>query len=66
MMKRSREKAERLTVTLLAGQRRELESIAERKHISAATVIRWAVDEYLMRQAQRDPGSPRGPRKHGS
>lgn len=51
-MKRTREKAKppRLTVTLLAGQLRKLENIAERKHISIAAVIRWAIDEYCLRQ----------------
>jgi predicted transcriptional regulator len=58
-MKRTgdKKKPHRLTVTLLAGQRRKLESIAERKHISAATVIRWAVDEYLRRESSNRRGA---------
>jgi hypothetical protein len=41
------EKSNRLTITLAKGQRGRIEAIAKRRHTSAATVIRWAVDKYL-------------------
>lgn len=40
-------KARRLTITLGGDQRRQIESIAKERRTSAATVIRWAVDDYL-------------------
>jgi hypothetical protein len=40
-------KSRRLTITLAKGQRGRIEAIARRRHTSAATVIRWAVDKYL-------------------
>jgi hypothetical protein len=50
-MKRQRSgnssKSERFTITLATGQRRKIRGIARDKHISEATVIRWAVDEYV-------------------
>lgn len=49
-MKRSSkgtEKPERLTITLGDGQRRQIELIAKDLRTSAATVIRWALDQYI-------------------
>jgi hypothetical protein len=40
-------KPERLTITLGGGQRRKIEAIAKSRRTSAATVIRWALDEYI-------------------
>jgi hypothetical protein len=40
-------KSERLTITLAAGQRKKIELIANKHLTSAATVIRWAVDDYI-------------------
>jgi hypothetical protein len=40
-------KSERFTITLASGQRRKIRVIAREKRISEATVIRWAVDDYV-------------------
>jgi hypothetical protein len=40
-------KSERLTITLAVGQRKKIESIANQHRTSAATIIRWAIDEYI-------------------
>ncbi len=40
-------KSERLTITLGGGQRQKIEAIATHRRTSAATVIRWALDEYI-------------------
>lgn len=48
------EKAERLTVTVGKGQRRQLEVIAKKRRTSAATVVRWALDEYFERHPLND------------
>lgn len=37
----------RLTITLPAAQRRKLSKIATERHVSLATVIRWAIDAYV-------------------
>lgn len=51
MMERSKRgmpsKSERLTITLGSDQRRKLNAIARKRRTSAATVIRWALDEYI-------------------
>jgi hypothetical protein len=47
------DKSERLTITLGKGQRRRIEAIAKKNRTSAATVIRWALDEYV---AKAKPG----------
>ncbi len=41
-------KSERLTITLAEGQRKRIKSIAEARRVSEATVIRWALDEYIV------------------
>lgn len=53
--------AERLTITLGAGQRRRIESIANERRTSAATIIRWALDDYIeahpvVRRGRSTPG----------
>lgn len=40
-------RSERLTITLGSDQRRKLAVIARKRRTSAATVIRWALDEYI-------------------
>lgn len=50
MMKRASKgvaTSERLTITLGDGQREKIESIASERRTSAATIIRWALDEYI-------------------
>jgi predicted transcriptional regulator len=42
-------KADRLTITLGTGQRRQLADIARRLRTSRATIIRWALDDYIAR-----------------
>jgi hypothetical protein len=54
--------SERLTITLGAGQRDKIESIANERRISAATIIRWALDEYI----EANPVGGRGRAKPGS
>ena len=50
-------KPERLTITLGSGQRRRIEAIAKKRRTSAATVIRWALDEYIeANSAKAKPG----------
>ena len=44
-------KPERLTITLGAGQRKRISAIASQRRTSAATVIRWALDEYIAANA---------------
>ena len=46
------DKSKRLTITLGKGQRGRIEAIAKKRHTSAATVIRWAVDSYLAKMVQ--------------
>jgi hypothetical protein len=46
-------KSDRLTITLGAGQRRLIEAIARMRRTSAATVIRWALDEYIAANAPK-------------
>lgn len=53
---KSSAKAERLTITLGGGQRQKIEAIAKGRRTSAATVIRWALDEYI----ESNVGGPRG------
>ncbi len=48
--------SDRLTITLGAGQRERIESIASERRTSAATIIRWALDEYI----EAHPVSKRG------
>jgi predicted transcriptional regulator len=48
-------KSERLTITLGPDQRRQLTKIAQRRRTSTATVIRWAVDDYIRRTSRRKP-----------
>lgn len=40
-------KSDRLTITLGRDQRSQLEAIAGHERTSIATVIRWALDEYI-------------------
>ncbi len=40
-------KSGRLTITLGKDQRREIVAMANERRTSAATVIRWALDEYI-------------------
>gem|GEM_PF-1410924 len=49
MAKKSLEKqhGDRLTITLRPGQRRLLEAIAERNHVSLAFAVRYAVDSFV-------------------
>lgn len=42
---------DRLTITLGAGQRRKLAAIAKRRRTSQATVVRWALDEYIVKNS---------------
>jgi predicted transcriptional regulator len=42
-------KGERLTITLGEDQRRQIAAIAQRRRTSAASIIRWAIDEYIAR-----------------
>jgi predicted transcriptional regulator len=49
-LKRTTSKAARLTITLGDDQRREIESIARERRTSSATVIRWAIDQYISEQ----------------
>jgi hypothetical protein len=44
---KSSAKSERLTITLGGGQRQKIGLIAKQHRTSAATVIRWALDEYI-------------------
>jgi predicted transcriptional regulator len=44
-------KTDRLTITLGAGQARQIAAIARRLRTSRATIIRWALDEYIERNA---------------
>jgi len=44
-------KRERLTITLGAGQKPKIDAIAKKKRTNAATVIRWAIDQYLASSA---------------
>ncbi len=37
----------RLTITLPISQRKKLSKIAEDRQVSLATVIRWAIDDYV-------------------
>jgi hypothetical protein len=57
--------AERLTVTLREGQRRLLQSFADRNHVSVAFVIRYALDRFVAEHANKqlpfDFGTPGGP-----
>ena len=50
LMKRSGKSSttERLTITLGGGQRQKIEAIAKDRRTSAATVVRWALDEYII------------------
>jgi hypothetical protein len=41
------ERSDRLTITFGKGQRGKIEAIAKKRRTSAATVIRWALDEYI-------------------
>ena len=38
---------DRLTITLRLGQRRLLEAIADRNHVSLAFAVRYAVDSFV-------------------
>ena len=38
---------DRLTITLRPGQRKLLEAIAERNHVSLAFAVRYAVDSFV-------------------
>lgn len=40
-------KPERLTVTLGGGQRRKIGWMAKQRRTSVATVIRWALDDFI-------------------
>jgi|GEM_PF-4750244 len=40
-------KPDRLTITLGRDQRSQIEAIAGHERTSIATVIRWALDEYI-------------------
>lgn len=42
---------DRLTITLGEDQRRRVSEIARQHRTSVATVIRWAVDQYLLGDA---------------
>jgi predicted transcriptional regulator len=44
-------KGERLTITLGRGQRQKLAKIAHERRTSTATVIRWAVDDFIVRNS---------------
>ncbi|MHB8486653.1 MAG: hypothetical protein ACYDCM_13140 [Candidatus Acidiferrales bacterium] len=46
-------KTDRLTITLAGGQRRALMTIASKELTSAATVIRWALDDYIEKKLKR-------------
>lgn len=48
----SADKADRLTITLGKGQRARIAAIARMRRTSAATVIRWALDEYIAANAK--------------
>lgn len=50
-------KSERLTITLGGGQRKQIASIAKQRRTSAATIIRWALDEYIEAQEAGREGS---------
>lgn len=52
----------RLTVTLGTDQRRKIEIIAKRLRTSAATIIRWALDEYIARSEKPPKPNSRKPR----
>ena len=53
-------KSERLTITLGEGQRRKIAAIARLHRTSAATVIRWALDQYIAeRSADLSRAKPR-------
>jgi len=47
--------AERLTITLGQDQRRRISIIARERRTSEASIIRWAVDEYIAAHAQSAP-----------
>lgn len=47
MMDKSKDKPDRLTVTLGNGQRRALEIIAERNHTKLAFIVRYALDHII-------------------
>ncbi|MBK9126359.1 MAG: hypothetical protein IPM13_00960 [Phycisphaerales bacterium] len=49
------DRSERLTVTLGKGQRARINAIAKRRRTSVATVIRWALDEYLAANSRGAP-----------
>lgn len=42
-----RHKVDRLTITLRRGQRKLLEAIAERNHVSLAFAVRHALDSFV-------------------
>lgn len=49
-VKTKEKKTVRTSVTVLEGDYREIEAIAERKKVSVAWVIRDAVEQYLTRE----------------
>jgi len=55
MVYRSRPKRDRLTVTLGDDQRQRIASIARERRTSEATIIRWAVDEYIAGYGPDEP-----------
>jgi len=48
-------KSDRLSITLGKGQRKQLQAIAEQRRTSLATVIRWALDDYVAVNASTAP-----------
>jgi hypothetical protein len=48
---------ERLTITLGEDQLSALKTVAASQRVSSATVIRWAIDEYIDRHAGKSTKS---------
>lgn len=54
------DRSERLTITLGKGQRSRIALIAKKRRTSAATVIRWALDEYIAANTKGDSARRKG------
>lgn len=51
--KRKKSSAERLTISLGDGQRKDLETIAKTNHTSLAFVIRYALNHFVAEQRDK-------------
>ena len=51
--KSKKSKGERLTISFRAGQRKALQVIADENHTSLAFVIRYALDNFIIQNKER-------------